>query len=325
MKQFGVGLIGLGSIALRMLEGFASHNRFTPCLAWDPAQRARAAALEAYPDLTIAPDAQALLDSPDVDIVYLACPPHTHRAHAMAAIDARKALLCEKPLGVDVADSSSLVDAAERSGLSNGVNLLYANAGAAVEIERALHTQKLGDVHWVDIHLHLPGWAKRRYAEAPWLMQRNQGGFIREVTTHYVFLCQRLFGALSLDSCYIEFPTDETSAETFADVRLSAGATTITITGTTQGHGPEVNHVTFWGARAAYRIRDLHELDRSDGDIWTSILSPRVRPELDTYLRQLDGLADMLDHKEHRIPDFREAYETQLLIEKILANNADGR
>jgi 1,5-anhydro-D-fructose reductase (1,5-anhydro-D-mannitol-forming) len=319
MSSCRVGVIGLGSIGQRMLEAMFAHELFEPVLAWDPSPDATKAATGQFPNLSMVSDSRAIFDDPTIGLVYLACPPKTHREHALSAIAAAKPVLCEKPLGVDLAESQALAAQMEASGLPNAVNLLYASARAATELQAALSTGRLGRVCWVDIHLHLPAWAAKRYAEAPWLAGREQGGFIREVTTHYVFLCQRLFGELTLASRHVEFPQDGVSAETFADVRLRSHDTMITITGTTQGVGPELNHVNVWGDKASFRVRDLHSLERFDGKGWVDAFTPKLRPEFDTYMRQLDGLAGLLKGRPHQLASFREALEAQEIIESILS------
>ena len=55
------------------------------------------------------------------------------------------------------------------------------------------------------------GWAARRLAEAPWLAGSEQGGFVREVMTHYVYLCRRLFGELVLAHATVRGPVAESS------------------------------------------------------------------------------------------------------------------
>ena len=319
MSSCRVGVIGLGSIGRRMLEAIFAHELFEPALAWDPSLAAIKATTGQFPHLPIAADSRAIFDDPTIGLVYLACPPKTHREHALGAIAAAKAVLCEKRLGVDLAESRALAAQMEASGLPNAVNLLYASARAATELQAALSTGRLGQVRWVDIHLHLPAWASKRYFEAPWLAERAQGGFIREVTTHYVFLRQRLFGKLTIASSHAEFPQDGVSAETFADVRLRSPETMITITDSTQGVGPELNHVNVWGDKASFRVRDLHCLDRFDGNGWVDAFTPKLRPELDTYRRQLDGLAGLLEGGHHQLASFREALEAQEIIESILS------
>ena len=303
-----------------MLGAIEHHAGFEAVQAWDPDATACTRAHAAHPGLAIAASAAQVIRSPQVDLVYIACPPRFHRQHAIAVIDAGKPVLCEKPLGVDLDDSRDLVQRVERSGLPNAVNLLYACARASHDLGAALRAGELGALAWVDIHLHLPNWASRRYAQAPWLAERAQGGFIREVTTHFMFLCQRLFGEVTLQASRIEFPQDGVSAERFASVCLDASGVPITITGTTLGVGPEVNQITFWGEKGSMRIRGLHTLETATGDQWHAAYPAPDNPELDTYLRQLDNLAALLDGKAHTLADFRAALETQELIEAVLGS-----
>ncbi|MCH9673026.1 MAG: Gfo/Idh/MocA family oxidoreductase [Gammaproteobacteria bacterium] len=313
-----VGVVGLGSIGLRMLEAFVADERFSVSAVWDPSPKARSAAAAAYPTLPIAQGADEFYSTQDIDLVYIACPPAAHREHALRAMAGHKRILCEKPLGVDLDESEDLVRRVEADGVPNAVNLLLASARAATELTAAIEDGRLGHISWVDIHLHLPQWAAKRYAEAPWLMTRAEGGFVREVTTHYLFLCRRLFGDLDTESRNIDYPHDGVSSETFANVHLTAKNTRITLTGSTLGAGPEMNHVTFWGENAAYRIRDLHRLDKFDGERWMPAAQHGARPELDTYFDQLENLHAWLTGQPHRLADFREALETQRLVEAIL-------
>lgn len=59
---------------------------------------------------------ETLLDQSDVDIVYIATPHATHSRIAVAALEAGKHVLVEKPFGVDAADATRIVDAARRNG-----------------------------------------------------------------------------------------------------------------------------------------------------------------------------------------------------------------
>jgi predicted dehydrogenase len=59
---------------------------------------------------------QALVEDPDVDVVYVATPHTGHHAAALLAINAGKAVLVEKPFAMDAAQAREMIDAARERG-----------------------------------------------------------------------------------------------------------------------------------------------------------------------------------------------------------------
>jgi predicted dehydrogenase len=57
----------------------------------------------------------ALIDSPTIDAIYVATPASLHREWTLAAIDAGKHVLCEKPLAANAQDAARIADAADRT------------------------------------------------------------------------------------------------------------------------------------------------------------------------------------------------------------------
>src|SRR5262245_13103952 len=74
----------------------------------------RAAAAFGIPRVCDTFEELAALD--DVDLVVISSPPHTHAPAALAAIEAGKHVLCEKPMALDLAEAKRMTDAAEASG-----------------------------------------------------------------------------------------------------------------------------------------------------------------------------------------------------------------
>ena len=119
---YRVGIIGLGIMGQRMLGNMALHDAFDVASIYDP-QRS-------LPDLPYTDSAESLIADPDVDLVYIACPPEYHADYAIAAAKAGKPVFCEKPLGVDVAESQKLVETIENMGARNAVNFSFAASPA---------------------------------------------------------------------------------------------------------------------------------------------------------------------------------------------------
>jgi predicted dehydrogenase len=109
-------LVGAGDIATRRAGPALVEVENSTVVAVCDISRERAEQLaaklgagEVYTDY-----AAALTDS-DADAVYIATPQHTHIELSLAALDAGKHLLCEKPLGLNGAECLRLLDAARRS------------------------------------------------------------------------------------------------------------------------------------------------------------------------------------------------------------------
>ncbi|MGB1007032.1 MAG: Gfo/Idh/MocA family protein, partial [Thalassobaculaceae bacterium] len=135
MSKYSVAIIGLGIMGRRMLTAMTAHDRFHVAGVWDPDAAQFDAARAAGLPVTAADDAAALITAETTDLVYIACPPAHHAGYAQAAMAAGKAVLCEKPLGVDLAESQALVAAAAASGCVNAVNFSQASSPALTTIQ----------------------------------------------------------------------------------------------------------------------------------------------------------------------------------------------
>ncbi|HEX8496897.1 MAG TPA: Gfo/Idh/MocA family oxidoreductase [Actinomycetales bacterium] len=108
------GFLGAGYIAERAL-GPAVHAADGAVLqAVGARDAARAAALE--PAGRAHDTYQAVVDDPDVDVVYVALPNDDHLPWTLAALAAGKHVLCEKPLGLDPGEVQQMLDAAAAAG-----------------------------------------------------------------------------------------------------------------------------------------------------------------------------------------------------------------
>ena len=109
------GIIGPGRIAPRLVRAVTVNARgeLTAVASRDATRAAAFAATHAIP--TSFDSYDALLASPDVDVVYVSLPNHLHATWAIRALEAGKHVLCEKPLALTPEDVDAIADAAERS------------------------------------------------------------------------------------------------------------------------------------------------------------------------------------------------------------------
>jgi predicted dehydrogenase len=234
-----VAVIGLGVMGQRMLGNMAAHDLFDVVSVWDPDERACAATKAEYAGVTVGADAEGVLAEPSVDVVYIASPPATHRQHALAAMARVTAVYCEKPLGVDVAESRDLAARAEAAARPCIVNFSLASAHAVGIVESRLRDGELGELAGVDIRLHFSTWPRDwQMGAAGWLSRRAQGGFGREVLSHWIYLSERLFGPAELRHGTTRYP-DGDGAETHLHAELDCGGLPVSVAGSIGGAGPD--------------------------------------------------------------------------------------
>ena len=320
-----VSMIGLGVMGQRMLTNMTAHDQFTVVSAWDPDAGACARTRERFADVFIAESAAAASADPRSTVVYIASPPIAHREHALSSFAQGKSVYCEKPLGVDLSASSELVEAAAGSACVNIVNFSLASAAATQAIERQLSGGELGALAGVDIRLHFSQWPRAWQMDAAsWLSLRAEGGFAREVLSHWIYLTERLFGAARLEHANVTFPADSNSrsqrAETHLLAQLSVGSLPVTIAGSIGGAGPDRVEYTVWGEQRSCRIHDWNRLLISDGGPWQEALTHLADPRATGYALQLDNAAAAFSRQSHTMPTFEDALRVQVLIEAVLAS-----
>lgn len=318
--QHGIGLIGFGIMGKRFATTVSMHPGFTVAAGWDPGEEARARFVAVCPMATLAQDAAAVVEHPATECIYIASPPASHSAYVALAVAAGKPVLCEKPLGIDISSSTALVRQIEARGAKAGVNFPFASAPAVAELGSALARGEIGAVTEVSIDVAFAAWPRDWQPAGAWLSQRLEGGFTREVLSHFVFLVRRLLGPLSVVSAQVSYPDDGMSAERALIAFLRAGTIDITVKGSVgTTDAAERNHCTFTGTRGALRLYDWANLAWLDGEIWRDHAFGEGPPlRLRAHLGQLEQVAAMIAGQGHTLATFQEALDVQVCIETML-------
>ena len=314
--QRRVGIVGLGIMGRRLLGAIRRHPGFEPGPLWDPSEAARERAGGIAPDATIAESAAAVIA--EAEVVYLACPPVPRKEYALQAAAAGKPVFLEKPLGVDMAASRDLVERLSDAGVPSAVNFTQAASPALAEIRRALQAGEMGELIGVDILVNYAAWPRAWQAEADWLRFRAEGGFTREVLSHFLFLSARLAGQLRPVWARPSFPEQEL-AETHLLARLeSANGAVVSILGTVGGALPDRQEVTVKGSRRSYRIVDFYQLEVSDGGPFAVARVPDGDAREEALHAQLSELAICVAGQPHGLASVEEALAVQQWIEALL-------
>jgi 1,5-anhydro-D-fructose reductase (1,5-anhydro-D-mannitol-forming) len=307
-----VGIIGLGIMGQRMLGNMGLHNEFDVVSVFDPQQDVA--------DVKFVDRAAALIKDPNVDLVYIACPPDYHAEYAIMAAKVGKPIFCEKPLGVDVTQSRDLVEQIEKTGIPNAVNFSFAANPARAFLKSKLADGDFGNVDAIDIRLHFATWPRGWQDAATWLAERKQGGYVREVLSHFIYLTESVFGDLKLEDAIVRYPDgpNGVAAETHMFANLSCGAFPVSVAGGVGGTGPDRVEYTVWGQTQSCRLDDWYTVNLSDGSGWTPAMTDIDNPRQVGRIKQLDHLAAFMRGEAHELPNFRAALSVQEIIEGIL-------
>lgn len=132
-RPIGVGLAGLGLGAALTVPHIAADPRFRLVAAADPRPEARDAFVAAVGGRTYA-GIEEMAPDPDVELVYVSTPHYLHHDHALAAIEAGRHVLIEKPLARTATQAAAIVQAAR----ARGVRALYGHTHALDPVIQAM-------------------------------------------------------------------------------------------------------------------------------------------------------------------------------------------
>jgi predicted dehydrogenase len=120
LSDVRAGVVGVGFIGVAHVEALRRLGVDVAGVVGSTPERAAAKAESANLP-TVYPSYEALLADPDIDAVHIATPNHLHAGQVRAALEAGKHVVCEKPLGLNAAETADLVARAEASGLVHAV------------------------------------------------------------------------------------------------------------------------------------------------------------------------------------------------------------
>ena len=141
-----------------------------------------------------------LINRADVDLVDVCTPPDSHLAITMAALDAGKHVLCEKPIALDARQAEELRDRASELGIVHAVNHEMRYTPVRRKIRQLVAEGFLGEVQFVSTTVHAGHGTdptKEPYYWG-WLSEPSKGGgFLMGSLSHHIDLLRFTFGDIS--------------------------------------------------------------------------------------------------------------------------------
>jgi predicted dehydrogenase len=152
-KKLRVGMVGCGFMGRTHSNAFGKVNRFfdlehEPALvavcARNPAEAEGFAGNWGYSSFET--DWRKLVARKDIDLIDIASPNDTHAEIAIAAAEAGKMVMCEKPLGRNAAESEKMVAAVEQAKTPNMVWYNYRRVPAVTLAKQLVDEGRLGKI-----------------------------------------------------------------------------------------------------------------------------------------------------------------------------------
>lgn len=148
-------------------------------------------------------NADALINDPQVNAVYVATPPGSHVEYAVAAMRAGKPVYVEKPMAASYQECLQINRVSEETGVPCFVAYYRRTLPYFLRVKQLIDKGVLGDISTVQICFAIPPYKEDYNREAlPWRVKKEiaGAGYFYDLASHQLDLFDYLFGEIA-DAC----------------------------------------------------------------------------------------------------------------------------
>ncbi|MFC1544936.1 Gfo/Idh/MocA family protein [Gemmatimonadota bacterium] len=261
MQTIRWGLIGCGDIAEKRVAP-AMHDldgHMLRAVARNDASRveefaARFGAVRAYAT------AEEVIADPDVNAIYLATPVDLHLPHTLAAAEAGKHVLCEKPMALNTGECDRMIEACDKAGVLLGVAYYRRFYPAVLEIKRLIAENTLGKPilgrvlateYWTYPPSHPFDWRLT--------LAHSGGGPLMDFGSHRIDILLDILGPVTEVAAFSDRLVFEREVEDSALVALRHASGAQSIVGAYHTIGPPGDELEIFGSGGKVTIDTLNE------------------------------------------------------------------
>jgi predicted dehydrogenase len=355
LKELRVALLGQGFMGKAHSNAFAQVGHFydTPfrirralLCGRDAASLAATAARWEWEDTST--DWRTAIDRQDIDLVDIALPNFLHAKVALAAAEAGKIVLCEKPLALTVAEAEAMVAAARRVRTMVWYN--YRRVPAIAFARELLAAGRLGTIFHYDA-AYRQQWGPDRSRDGTWKMDPAQAGsgVADDLLTHLLDTALHLNGPISKGlAARTTFAPGRTIDDAFLAMLRFANGSVGQFQATRFGIGCR-NANTFQihgsGGMLRFNLERLNHLEFADAnepavdqgtkDILVTDMKHPVFPHFwrpahiigyeHTFIAALGEFLEALDTDAEFHPDFADGLAVQQVLAALQASATSGQ
>ena len=306
MSALRFGIVGAGRIAASYADALARSEHATLAAAAD----VRLDAARALSDAAFTSH-EALLDL-GLDAVVICTPPHVHAAIAASFLEAGVAVLCEKPLSVDLASAKGLIAVAQRTGTQLAMASKFRYVADVVDARRMIAEGAIGDVTLFENCFTGRVDMRDRWNAQPEL---SGGGVLIDNGTHSVDVMRYFLGPLAKLQA-VDGPRTQGLAveETVHLFVQSATGALGSIDLSWSIHKPRDTYIEIYGSDGALQLgwRGSRWKRQADAE-WTSFGSGYDKVQ--AFVRQIDNFAGALAGREELWIGHEDALASVAVIE----------
>ena len=187
MRRLHAAVLGLGGMGRTQIEDLRGCSHVARITGFDTDPQARTRAAEKH-GIRVAQTLSHVLEDRTIDLVYIATPNCAHAELAIAAMQAGKAVMSEKPMATTLADCERMVQVHRQTGrfLQIGFECRYSRLYA--RMKEILDSGEIGRLRNIFFIYVVPGVPPGDTSHAWRLSKEQSGGLYCEKLCHYVDL-----------------------------------------------------------------------------------------------------------------------------------------
>ncbi|WP_018480105.1 Gfo/Idh/MocA family protein [Pontibacter roseus] len=180
-----LGFLGVGWIGRNRMEVIAKNGAAEVAYVSDTSPNNAEEAMKFAPNAQLLNSLESILEHQELDAVVIATPSAFHAEQSMLALEAGKAVFCQKPLGRNLEETKRVVETARRQNKLLGVDLSYRYTQAMQQVYQVVKSGELGQVYAVELVFHNAYGPDKAWFYEPKL---SGGGCVIDLGVHLIDL-----------------------------------------------------------------------------------------------------------------------------------------
>jgi predicted dehydrogenase len=190
-----VGIIGVGWGSVVQTPAFRAVPEYEVVALCSRRPERVAEAAEKLEIAETSTDWREFVGRDDLDLISVCTPVDLHAEQTIAAVQAGKHVLCEKPVAVDAADAQRMLDAADEAGVAHAICFEGRFDPLRLALRDVIGDGALGEPYFARAHTSADYWHPTRGLQSEWMYKlADGGGYLMGMASHDIdFLCS-VFG-----------------------------------------------------------------------------------------------------------------------------------